>query len=139
MSKIYENVPYEDIEKYVELDLKQYDQENSYPASKTVVLPDGTFRHYELGSIIGYVLFGKKDENGKVRTFISQIEEDDEFWFAPSRPMYMSGFWINSAIRTFERMQKWYKEHIFEGFVDGKWQNKIIKEIVEEEFKGEKE
>ena len=135
MNKIHENVPYEDIEKYVNLDLRMYDQENSYPKSKTIVLDDGSFRHYELGGIIGYILIGNIEGNGNVRTFVSQIEEDDDFWFAPSRPMYMSGFWIDCAIRTFERMQKWYKEHIFEGFVDGTWKNKIIKEIVKEEIK----
>ena len=127
------NKPYNDIERFVNSDLRKYDQDNPCPISKTIISNDGSFRHYELGAIIGYVLFGKVID-GKIKTFISQIEEDDEYWFAPTAPMYMSGAWINSAKKTFDRMKEWYDEHIFEGFVDGKWQNKVIKEITNEEI-----
>ena len=128
------NKPYNNIERFVNSDLREYDQHNPCPISKTIIVDNkGSFRHYELGPIIGYVLFGEIND-GKIKTFISQIEEDDEYWFAPSAPMYMSGAWINSVKKTFDRMKEWYDEHIFEGFVDGQWQNKVIKEITNEEI-----
>ena len=127
------NEPIEEIDNYVSKDLYVYGQHNKAPISLTIVSGD-EFRHYELGPIIGYVLFGRiyKETNG-ISTFISQIEEDDENWFAPNAPMYMAGAWINSVNKTFNRMKDWYKEHIFEGFKEGKWVTEIKKPIVNEE------
>jgi hypothetical protein len=127
------NVPYPDVEKFVSSDLSEYGQDTLCPISKTIVLPDGSFRHYELGPIMGYVLFGNKDDKYGLKTFISEVEEDDEYWFAPSLPMYMAGAWINSVNNTFNRMATWYKEHIFEGFENGKWVAKVLKPIENEE------
>lgn len=130
---IYDNVPYSDIEEYIKNDLSDYGQDNPYPMSRTILLGNGGFRHYELGPIVGYVLIGEYNEGGELRTMISQIEEDDEFWFAPSRPLYMSGSWMFSMNDTLQRMVDWYKEHIFEGFVGGNqpenWKSELIKEI----------
>ena len=136
---IYDNIPYKDIEEYVECDLEIYSQDNPAPLSLTVLYEDGgkkKFRHYELGPIVGYVLIGDipDDDSSYVSTMISEVHEDDENWFAPNTPTYMAGSWMNDSLKTLQRMHKWYHEHIKEGFYDGKWVSKIIKEIVEEEI-----
>jgi dethiobiotin synthetase len=42
----------------------------------------------------------------------------------------------NSVNNTFNRMATWYKEHIFEGFENGKWVAKVLKPIeIEEKFR----
>ena len=133
MEDYRDNVPYPDVEGFVDSDLSEYGQDTPCPISKTIVLSDGSFRHYELGPIMGYVLFGNKDDKYGLKTFISEVEEDDENWFAPSSPMYMAGAWINSVNNTFNRMATWYKEHIFEGFENGKWVAKVLKPIENEE------
>lgn len=137
----YDNQPIEEIEKFVKEDLSQYGQNNPAPLSLTVTYnKDGQqyFRHYELGNIVGYVLFGQLSEDGKIvyGTYISEIHEDDEYWFAPNTPMYMAAAWMNGSIKTFQRMYEWYHEHIEEGFKNGKWEANVIKEInAEEVFK----
>lgn len=135
MENYRDNVPYPDVEKFVSSDLFEYGQDTPCPISKTIVLPDGTFRHYELGPIMGYVLWSVKDDKVGMRTYISEVEEDDENWFAPRQPMHMSGAWINNVSKTFQRMREWYKEHIFEGFGDDfKWVGKTLQPIVNEEI-----
>lgn len=130
----YDNQPIEEIDKLVKEDLLKYGQDNPAPLSLTVIYNKNGqqhFRHYELGNIVGYVLFGQLSEDGKTvyGTFISEINEDDEFWFAPTKPMYMAAAWMNGAIKTFQRMYEWYHEHIEEGFKNGKWEANVIKEI----------
>lgn len=130
----YNNQPIEEIQNFVNEDLSHYGQDNPAPLSLTVICnKDGQiqFRHYELGDIVGYVLFGYISEDGKHidGTRISEIHEDDEFWFAPRIPMYMAAAWMNGTIKTFKRMYKWYHEHIEEGFKNGKWICDVIKEI----------
>ena len=118
---------------FVRRDLGEYDQENLYPRSKTVVEGD-SFRHYELGSIIGYLLFGSLSNIDSA--IITQIEEDDEFWFVPEKAMFMSPYWINSAHDTFSRMKDWFDEHIFMGYDnDYVYKSYIKKEIKNEEIK----
>lgn len=135
----YDNKPIKEIQKFVKEDLSHYGQDNPAPLSLTVTVmyKDGRkqFRHYELGDIVGYVLFGDISEDGKhiYGTYISEIHEDDEFWFAPNTPMYMAAAWMNGTIKTFKRMYKWYHEHIEEGFKNGKWVCDVIKEINDEE------
>ena len=124
------NKPFDDINKMVREDLSKYGQDNPCPLSITIRKNGKSFRHYELGPIMGYVLFGDFDqESGFLRTFISEIHEDDEYWFAPSAPMYMSGAWIKASYKTYTRMKEWYDEHIFEGFIDGEWVSKFVKPI----------
>lgn len=137
MSSIYENVPFDNIQRFVREDLSEYGQNNPAPISKTVItIEDGfkMFRHYELGDIIGYVLFGYIDDKvTHVSPMISEIHEDDEYWFAPRSPLYMAASWMNNQVKTLQRMHKWYHEHISEGFDNGKWFSNVIKEITEEE------
>lgn len=136
----YDNIPFEDIRRFVREDLKIYGQDNQSPLSLTrVYREDGKlkFRHYELGHIIGYIIFGNipEDDNTSIDTMISEIYEDDEYWFAPNTPMYMAASWMNNAKKTLERMYKWYHEHIEEGFDENnKWNQKIIKEITPEKI-----
>ena len=138
----YDNNAIEEIENFVHEDLSRYGQDNPAPLSLTVIYYNKNgqkhFRHYELGEIVGYVLFGDISEDGKTinGTRISEIHEDDEFWFAPNTPMYMAAAWMNGTIKTFQRMYEWYHEHIKEGFKNGKWEANVIKEInAEEVFK----
>lgn len=136
----YDNQPIGEIDKFVKEDLSYYGQDNPAPLSLTVTVmyKDGRtqFRHYELGDIIGYILFGDISEDGKhiYGTYISEIHEDDEFWFAPKTPMYMAAAWMNETIKTFQRTHKWYHEHIEEGFKNGTWVCDVIKEIKAEKI-----
>lgn len=134
---IYNNQPYDDIRNYVLSDLSKYGQDNPCPISLTIKTDNG-FRHYELGSIVGFILIGTYDENNQLRTMISIVEEDDEYWFAPNTSIYMCGSWMIEMQNTFNRMVNWYKEHIFEGFVQGcqptNWQTVIKKPIENEEI-----
>lgn len=137
---IYDNLPFEDIDRYVREDLTRFDQDNPAPLSLTVLFEseDGKhnmFRHYELGPIMGFIVVGyiPQDEEHCVSAMISEIHEDDEYWFAPNTPMQMSMAWTYGAIKTLIRMEKWCDEHFFEGFVNGKWISRIDKDIVPEE------
>ena len=138
--EIYDNIPYKDIDRYVREDLMYYDQENPCPISLTVLFEEEghkMFRHYELGPIIGYIVIGYIPKDGDsygISSIISEIHEDDENWFAPNTPLYMSNAWTHSVIKTFMRMEKWCDEHFFEGFVDGEWVSKILKPIEYEEI-----
>lgn len=128
-SKVCNNVPYEDIKRFVQEDLSEYGQDNQCPISETVILGDGLFRHYELGSIIGYVCwneFIEYDGEKHMSIMISEVKEDDEYWFAPRTPMYMAAAWMNDMKKTLSRMYKWYHEHFFEGF---KMENGLLKNL----------
>ena len=135
--RMWNNESYEDIEQFVKDDLSEYGQDNPCPISQTVLLGDGMFRHYELGSIIGFVLWNEWHEyDGKkqMALMISQVNEDDEYWFAPRTPMYMAASWMNDMKKTITRMHKWYHERFIDGGKDGKW---VLEEIkpVEQEIK----
>ena len=134
----YDNMPLPLIDQYVKEDLEVYDQDNSSPMSLTKIFYNGKykmFRHYELGPIMGYVVYGFIPQEGDTQTIhamISCVEEDDENWFAPITPMNMSSAWMRGTIKTLQRMEKWCGDHFFEGFVDGNWVSKITKEICNE-------
>lgn len=134
--RMLDNESYEDIENYVKSDLSDYGQDNPCPISLTIKTDDG-FRHYELGPIVGFILIGSYDENNQLRTIISTVEEDDEYWFAPNAPIYMAGSWMIEMNQTFQRIINWYKEHIFEGFVNG-CQAKDWKSVIKKPIENEK-
>ena len=95
-----------DIKKLIKKDLECYTQDSGFPQSLTV-RDDITWRHYELGEILGFVVW--QDEN-----FIdlTSIEEDD-MYFQPARhPMYVSAFWTTLIHQTFTRMKEWIDENI---------------------------
>lgn len=138
-SKVWDNESYEDIERFVQEDLSEYGQDNQCPMSETVILSDGMFRHYELGSIIGYVCWNEwREYDGEryMAIMISEVEEDDEYWFAPKAPMYMSAAWMNDMKKTLTRMHKWYHEHFFEGFKNGKWVVEELNPVIKEKIYG---
>lgn len=137
--KIWDNVSYEDIERFVEEDLSEYGQDNPCPMSETVILGDGLFRHYELGHIVGFVLWNEwREYDGKKRMalMISQVEEDDEFWFAPRTPTHMSASWMNDMMKTLTRMHKWYHKHFIDGFDKGECKCEMIKPVEQEKIYG---
>lgn len=120
------------LEELVKYDLGNYDQEYLYPKSLTVA-DDDNWRHYELGPIIGFVVF---NNNGWIG--LAELGEDDDFWFISEHPMYMSAFWINTVYETFNRMNDWIKEHVFMGRdKTGKWVEKLIKPIQSEEIRND--
>ena len=135
--RIWDNESYEDIERFVEEDLSEYGQDNQCPMSETVILGDGLFRHYELGPIVGFVLWNEwREYNGErhMALMISQVEEDDEFWYAPRTPTHMSASWMNDMMKTLTRMHKWYHEHFIDGFDKGEWKCEIIKPVEQEKI-----
>lgn len=138
MGKIYNNVPYEEVEELVEKDLEKYGQWNRCPKSLTI-LEGELWRHYELGAIVGFVIYNEKDADGDDRFFIASLNESDETWFAPVVGLRMSSAWINDVNRTWQRMVDWYNDHIIEGFPKdsnpsnpNEYVHKTIKEIVPE-------
>ena len=118
------------LEQLVEWDLGEYDQEYLYPQSLTVT-DDENWRHYELGEIVGFVVF---NDGGWIG--LAELNEDDDFWYVPNHPMYMSAGWTKGVYETFSRMNAWIKEHIFIGRdEDGEWVEKLIKPIQSEEIR----
>ena len=114
---IYDNQPHSKIEELVENDLSEYNQDNPYPKSLTIV--EGEFwRHYELGSIYGFVIWNEKDINENIVFRVGSIKEDDEYWFAPIDSMFMDAAWIPEVGRTWNRLLEWYNKHLFSGWRD---------------------
>ena len=119
------NEPIKTIEEFVEKDLSCYGQHNPCPKSLTIV-EGKNWRHYELGSILGFLIFNQSyttrrdgkdvEEEG---FYITTIEEDDEYWFAPSHPMYMSAAWTIAVDNTWKRMVEWRKKHLIMGWEKG--------------------
>ena len=120
-----DNKPYSNIEKFIEEDLSIYGQHNPCPKSLTVV-KGKYWRHYELGAIIGFVIYNefikdpwKKDEPEQEYFRISTIEEDDEYWFAPRSPMLIDAGWITAVNVTWQRIVEWQKKHLIMGWDKG--------------------
>ena len=117
------------LEEFVKYDLGNYDQEYLYPKSLTIA--DDNWRHYELGEIIGFVVF---NDNGWIG--LAELEEDDDFWFVSNHSMYISAAWTECVYETFTRMRNWIKEHVFIGRDEtGEWVEKLIKPIQSEEIR----
>lgn len=112
----------ETISTFVEKDLSRYGQDNPCPKSLTIV-EGRNWRHYELGAILGFLIFNQFYRNGEgveEETFcITTIKEDDEYWFAPIDPMYMSAAWIIAVDNTWKRMVEWRKKHLIMGWEKG--------------------
>lgn len=116
------------LEELIKMDLGDYDQDNPYPKSLTI--PGDNWRHYELNSCFGLIVF---NNNGWIG--LAELEEDDCFWYVPKHPMYLSIGWIDSVYDVVTRMQDWVKEHLFIGWnEDDKYVEEIIKPIEYEEF-----
>ena len=122
---VYDNVPYGAVKEYVESDLSEYGQSNPAPLSLTIVEDDGSFRHYELGPIVGYLIIGLKNKDcpNYYHFMVTEIHEDDEHWFAPSAPLYMDAAWLYTVSSTMKRAQKWFKEHIKQHYDYAKSEN----------------
>jgi len=132
---VWDNVPYENIDEYVNEDLSKYDQEHPAPLSLTITLEDGSFRHYELGACVGYLLYGSKNaDSNYYHVMLAEIHEDDEHWFAPSTPLHMNAAWMKGTINTLQRAEKWYKEHIKQCYENGKYHTEFLKPIEYEEI-----
>ena len=128
------------IKELISKDLSIYTQDNPYPKSLTIVKGD-SWRHYELGPIIGFVIWNEPKYNKREWVGIMEIHEDDMFWFVPEYPIYMAAAWIKDVSNTMQRMKNWYNEHIFEGYEDpkhrgesGYYVTKYLKEIKPEEI-----
>lgn len=116
------------LEELIKIDLGDYDQDNLYPKSLTIL--GDNWRHYELDCCFGLVVF---NNNGWIG--LAELEEDDCFWYVPEHPMYLSAFWINNTCDVFVRMKKWINEHLFIGYENDKYVEKVIKSIEYEEFR----
>lgn len=120
------------LEELVKYDLEDYDQEYLYPKSLTIA-NDDNWRHYELGPIIGFIVF---NDNGWIG--LAELEEDDDFWDVPKYSMHISAAWTNQVHETFTRMNNWIKEHLFLGEDEtGQWVEKLIKPIQSEEIRND--
>lgn len=117
------------LEEIIKQDLGKYDQDHLYPKSLTIV-NDEYFRHYELGSIVGFVVYYEG-----ASFIIAELHEDDDFWFTSNHHgIYMDAFWTRHVCDTLNRMNNWINEHLSIGPSDNGWQNKVIKPIEAEEI-----
>lgn len=122
-------------------DLGKYGQDNPCPMSLTIV-EGKLWRHYELGAIYGFVVYNRFETyNGSETEWwgIASIQEDDEYWFVSDCSMNMAAFWIEAVNKTWQRMVKWTKEHLREGWMPGanlsnpnEYKRLVIKPIVPE-------
>jgi hypothetical protein len=101
-------------EEMIEQDLGCYNDNN--PAPKSLTIPGKNWRHYELGPIVGFVIYAKEGDEGKNWFGFAEIEEDDGNWFIPDHAMDMSAYWIDSVAKTLKRMVQWKLEHLQIGF-----------------------
>ena len=129
-----------ELKNFVEKDLGKYGQDNPCPMSLTIV-EGKLWRHYELGAIYGFVVYNRFETyNGSKEWWgIASIQEDDEYWFVSDCSMNMSAFWIEAVNKTWQRMVKWTKEHLREGWMPGanlsnpnEYKRLVIKPIVPE-------
>lgn len=128
-----------ELKNFVEKDLGKYGQNNPCPMSLTIV-EGKLWRHYELGAIYGFVVYNRFETYGSKEWWgIASIQEDDENWFVSDCSMNMSAFWIEAVNKTWQRMVKWTKEHIREGWMPGanlsnpnEYKRLVIKPIVPE-------
>ena len=115
-------------------DIEVFDQENLYPESMTIVEEDGTWRHYEFGSIRGFCIYNQKYD-GKDSYYIISLEEDDENWRVAENGMLMSVFWMAEVNKTWQRIIKWKEEHLRVEWKGGEYieeiRNPIVPEYVE--------
>ena len=125
MSKVYDNKPYDNIEDFVNEDLSIYGQDNPCPKSLTIV-NGNLWRHYELGAIIGFVIYNEflddcfdKTKPKKEYFRISTIHEDDEYWFAPTTSMLVDAGWIKAIDVTWKRVVEWQNKHLIMGWDKG--------------------
>ncbi len=58
---IYDNIPYKDIEKYVECDLEIYGQDNPAPLSLTVLYEDGGKKKFNENGLSSCPVLGGPD------------------------------------------------------------------------------
>lgn len=100
------------ISQFVREDLSEYNERNR-PLSKTVVNGD-LWRHYELGSIYGFVVYNGEYVEGQEVIRIASIMEDDGSWFDPEESMNMPVYWLNDIFATLNRAKIWH-DHIKEG------------------------
>ena len=92
----------------IEKDLSKYGQHNPCPMSLTVIdaLNNKLWRHYELGAIMGFVIYNcYDDETGEYDRFqIASIGEDDEHWFFREDNMDMNASWVDAVDETWRRV-----------------------------------
>lgn len=126
----------------IEKDLNKYWQNNPCPMSLTVIddVNKNLWRHYELGAIMGFVIYNCYDEKTKEynRFQITSIGEDDENWFFRKENMDMNASWIDAADETWRRVVRWKKKHLRMGWPVGSpltsenWISEVVEPIVEE-------
>lgn len=125
MSRVCDNKSFENIEKFIEEDLEKYGQHNPCPKSLTIV-NGNLWRHYELGAIVGFVIYNEfiddcfdKSKQKKEYFRISTIQEDDEYWFAPTVPLLADAGWIKAINVTWKRVVEWQSKHLIMGWDRG--------------------
>ena len=117
--------------KMVEEDLGRYNDNNWAPKSLTI--PGERWRHYELGPVVGFVIYAYEYE-GKTRFATAEIHEDDGNWFVPGFATWMSAVWLDDVSETLSRMVKWKNEHLRIGWNDNnEFEATVVKPIEEEE------
>jgi len=126
----------------IEKDLSKYWQNNPCPMSLTVIdnVNKNLWRHYELGEIMGFVIYNCYDEETKEynRFQITSIGEDDENWFFRKENMDMNASWIDAVDETWRRVVRWKKKHLRMGWPIGSpltsenWISEVVEPIVEE-------
>lgn len=95
------------IESLIQKDLGCYTQDSGYPSSLTI-RDEITWRHYELGEILGFVVW--QQDEGFIG--IASVSEDDGFFAPAPHPMLISAYWTKYVYETFKRMKEWIDENV---------------------------
>lgn len=123
----------------VEKDLGHFTDSN--PAPKSLTIPGKHWRHYELGAVVGFVIYVKECPGGKIRFATVELQEDDGNWFVPSwdnkNENWINAYWLDTVSETLQRMVAWKNKHLQIGFKRGEdgapmWEDVVIKPIEEE-------
>lgn len=135
---------FDDFDEIIDCDLGNYSQWNPAPKTLTIVLPNGRWRHYELGEVIGFVVYNEiEPSTNRMRFEVRSITEDDGNYAPAEHPFHACQFWVHTIQETYNRLCEWCKEHLYEGWPEGtphtraNYRREVIKPIVSECVKRE--
>ena len=106
------------ISDFIKKDLSEISMNDLYSIKSLTVVDGSSWRHYELGPVVGFILWNVNNYHQQGQDWIgmAQISEDDMYWYAPDEALFLHAAWINQVLETLSRLKKWYDEYIFQGW-----------------------
>ena len=105
------------ISDFIKKDLSEISMNDLYSIKSLTVVDGSNWRHYELGPVVGFILWNINNYcEGQDWIGMAQISEDDMYWYAPDEALFLHATWIDQVLETLSRLKKWYDEYIFQGW-----------------------